>query len=85
MFSGILTVRKDEEWMRTQKATLTLEELIETMGDAFKETYSPRVPAQLTKIVVIGDSCKLEVEASDDPAQRSSSCRYMLRIEASVD
>ena len=66
MFSGILTVRNDEEWMRTRKATLTLEELIETMGNAFKETYSPRAPAELTYIVVIGDGSKLEVEASDE-------------------
>ena len=60
------TLLADEEWMLTRKATLTLEELIETMGDTFKETYSPRAPAKLTYIVVIGDSSKLEVEASDD-------------------
>ena len=56
MFSGTLTVKTDEEWMRTRtrKGTLTLEDsdFIETMGDAFKETYSPRVPAELTYIVV---------------------------------
>ena len=63
MFSGILTVRNDEEWMRTRKATLTLEEVIEAMGDAFKETYSPRAPAELT---YIGDGSNLEVEASDE-------------------
>ena len=34
------------------------------MGDAFKETYSPRVPAELTYIVVIGDSGKLKLEES---------------------
>ena len=47
----------------TRKATLTLEDsdFFETMGDAFKETYSPRVPAELTYIVVIGDSSKLEL------------------------
>ena len=66
MFSGILTVRNDEEWMRTRKATLTLEEVIEAIGDAFKDTYSPRAPAELTYIVVIGDGSKLEVEASDE-------------------
>ena len=57
-FSGILTVKTDEEWMRTRtrKGTLTLEDwdFIETIGYAFKETYSPRVPAELTYIVVIG-------------------------------
>ena len=66
MFSGILTVKTDEEWMRTQtrKGTLTLEDsnFIETTGEAFKETYSPRVPAvraaELTYIVVIGNSSK---------------------------
>ena len=40
MFSGILTVKTDEEWMltRTRKGTLTLEDsdFIETMGDGFK-------------------------------------------------
>ena len=73
MFSGILTVKTDEEWMRTQtrKGTLTLEDsnFIETTGEAFKETYSPRVPAvraaELTYIVVIGNSSKLELEESD--------------------
>ena len=44
MFSGKLIVKTDEGWMRTRtrKATLTLEDsdFIETMGDAFKETYS---------------------------------------------
>ena len=59
MFSGILTVKTDEEWMRirtrTRKATLTLEDFNETMGDTIKETYSPRVPAELTYIVVIGE------------------------------
>ena len=58
MFSGILTVKSDEEWMRTwtRKGTLTLEDsdFIETIDDAFKETYLPRVPAELTYIVVIG-------------------------------
>ena len=66
MFSGILTVRNDEEWMRTRKATLTVEEVIEAMGDAFKDTYSSRAPVELTYIVVIGDGSKLEVEASDE-------------------
>ena len=56
MFSGILTVKTDEEWMQTRIATLTLKELIETMGNAFKEIYLPRVPAELTYIAVIGDS-----------------------------
>ena len=56
-------VRNDEEWMRTRKATLTLEEVIEAIGDAFKDTY---LPAELTYIVVIGDGSKLEVEASDE-------------------
>ena len=46
----------DEEWMRTRIATLTLEELIETMGDAFKETFSLRVPAELTYIVGDGSA-----------------------------
>ena len=54
MFSGILTIRNDEEWMRTRKATLALEELIKTMGDAFREKYSPRAPVELTYIVVSG-------------------------------
>ena len=45
--------------MQTQKATLVLEESIETMRDAFKEIYGPRVPAELTYIVVIGDNSKL--------------------------
>ena len=68
MFSWILTVKIDEEEMRTRKTTLTLEELelIEAMGDAFKETNSPRVPAELAYIVVIGDSSKLELEESDE-------------------
>ena len=69
MFSGTLTVKTDEEWMRTrtQNATLTLEDwdFIETMGDACKETYLPRVPAGLTYIVVIGNSIKSELEESD--------------------
>ena len=42
MYSWILTLKTDEEWMltRTRKVTLTLEdcEFIETMGDAIKET-----------------------------------------------
>ena len=66
MFSGILTVRNDETRMRTQKATLTLDELIETVGGAFKETYLPRVPSELTYIVAIGDCRELEVKASDE-------------------
>ena len=72
MFSWILTVKTDEEWMRirtrTRKATLTLEhwDFIETMGDAIKETYSTRVLAELTYMVVIGDSSKLELEESDE-------------------
>ena len=49
--------------MRTRNATLTLEELIETIGDAFKQTYAT---AELTYIVEIGDSSKLEVEESDE-------------------
>ena len=36
------------------------------IGDTFKETYSPRVPAELTYIVVVGDSSKLELEESDE-------------------
>ena len=35
------------------------------MGNAFKDTYSPRAPAELTYIVVIGDGSKLDVKASD--------------------
>ena len=78
MFSGILTVRNDEEWMRTQKATLTLEEVIEAIGDAFKDTYSPRAPAELTYIVVIGGGSKLEVEASDESVSEFiDSCQYV--------
>ena len=49
MFSWILTVRNDEEWMLTRKATLTLEEVIEAMGNAFKDTYLARAPAELTR------------------------------------
>ena len=43
---------------RTRNGTLTLEDsdFIETMGDTVKETYLPRVPAELTYIVVIGDT-----------------------------
>ena len=48
--------------MRTQKATLTLEELIKTIGDAHMQTYSPRAPAELSYIVVIGDRKRLELE-----------------------
>ena len=66
MFSWMLPVRNDEEWMQTRKTTLTLEVLIETMGDAFRETYLPRAPAELTYIVVIGEGSKLEVEANDE-------------------
>ena len=72
MLSGILTVKPDQEWMqtRTRKATLTLKELefIETMGYqyTFKETYSPRVPAEQTYIVVIDDSSKLELKESNE-------------------
>ena len=70
MFSWILTVKTDEEWMRTRtrKGTLTLEDsdFIETMGDTVKKTYLPRVPAELTYIVVIGDSSKLELDDSDE-------------------
>ena len=72
MFSGILLVSNDEEWMRTRKATLTLDELIKMMGDAFEQTYSPRVPAELTYIMVIGDSSKLKLKASDESG--SDSC-----------
>ena len=36
------------------------------MGDANKETYLPRVPAELTYIVVIGYGSKLELEESDE-------------------
>ena len=36
--------------MRAQKATLTLEELIERIGNSFKQTYAPRAPAELTYI-----------------------------------
>ena len=71
MFSWILTVKNDDEWMRTRKATLILKDLIETMGDVFKETYLPLVrrevvPAELTYIMVIGNSSKLELEESDE-------------------
>ena len=52
--------------MQTRQATLTLEELIETMGNAFKETYSPRMPAELTYIVVICKGSKLELKSSDE-------------------
>ena len=34
------------------------------MEYAFKETYSPYVPVELTYIVIIGDDSKLEVKAS---------------------
>ena len=72
MFSGILTVRNDEEWMQKQKPTLTLEESIETRGNAFKETCSPRVPVELSQLTYIQVHCgnwrrqqiKLEVKAS---------------------
>ena len=61
-----LTVKTDEEWMRTrtQKATLMLEEMdfIKTMGNAFKEAC---MPAELTYTVVIGDCSKLELEEID--------------------
>ena len=68
MSRRILTVRNDDEWMRARKATLTLEalELIKTIGNAFMQTYSPCAPAELTYIVVIGDSSTLEVKASDE-------------------
>ena len=93
MFSGTLMVKTDEEWMwaQTRKATLTLEDsdLIDTMGDVFKKTYAPRVSAELTYIVVIGDKSKLEHEESDE------SCSGLIdlpihgylaaRIMASVD
>ena len=36
------------------------------MCDSFKETYLPSVPAELTYIVVIGDSSKLELDDSDE-------------------
>ena len=36
------------------------------IGDTFKETYSPRVPAELNYIAVIGDSSKLELEEFDE-------------------
>ena len=79
--------------MQTRQATLTLEELIETMGNAFKETYSPRVPAELTYIVVIGDCSELEVKTSDESglevrvAYTWLSCRttFEQRIVASMD
>ena len=62
-----LTVKTDEEWMRTrtQKATLMLEEMdfIKTMGNAFKEAC---MPAELTYTVVIGDCSKLELEEIDE-------------------
>ena len=61
--------------MLTRKATLTLEELIKTMGYVFKETYSPRVPAELTVltyIVVIGDNSKLKLKASNETGSEVS-------------
>ena len=63
MFSWILTVKTNEEWMwtRIRNGTLTLQDsdFIETMGYAFKETYSPRVPVGLTYIVVCGELCPI--------------------------
>ena len=44
----------------------SLSELIEKIGDTFTETCWPRVPAELTYIVEIGDGSKLEVKASDE-------------------
>ena len=87
MFSGTLTVKTDEEWMRTRtrKGTLTLEdsEFIETMGDAFKETYSPRVPAELTYIVVIDDSSKLELDDSHESCSGLIDSGYLAAKPAS--
>ena len=37
MFSWILAVRDDDEWMR---AKLTIEKRFKTIGDVFKETLS---------------------------------------------
>ena len=79
--------------MWAQKATLTLEELIETIGNAFKQTYSPRVPAELTYIVVIGDCSELEVKTSDECGLEvrvaytwlSCSTTFEQRIVASMD
>ena len=94
MFSGIYTVCTDEEWMRTRKAALTLKKSTETIGDAFNEIYSPSGPAELTYIVVIGDSSKLKVEASDESGSEvtevaniclSCNTTFEPRIMASVD
>ena len=45
-----------------------LEELIETIGDVFMQTYSLRVAEELTYIVVIGDceGSELELKASSN-------------------
>ena len=74
MFSRILAIGNNKEWMQTRKATLTLEELIETMGNEFNETYLPGVPAELTYIVEIGTGSKFEVKASDE------SCSYIIEM-----
>ena len=54
VFSGILTVSNDKKWMLARKATLTLQELIETICNAFKQIYSPRaqeiIPSQQENI-----------------------------------
>ena len=69
MFSWILTVKTDEEWMLTltRTATLTLEELEfrHILPALNTQTYSTRVPAELAYIAVIGDMSKLELEESD--------------------
>ena len=53
--------RNSLTWVNT---TLTLEELIETIGDAFNQTYSPRAPVEL--YCRNGASSRLELEESDD-------------------
>ena len=60
------TVRNEGESMRARKATLTSEELFQIMGEAFKQTYSPRAPAELTCIVSVGYSSKLELGECED-------------------
>ena len=70
MFSWILTVKNDDEWMQTRKATLILKDLIETMGDVFKETYSPRVPAELTyvsSVVIVDRESVRALDAAQNP------------------
>ena len=64
MFSGILSVKTDKEWMltRTQKATLTLEDWDLLIRWATRIRRHIRLVCLRTYIVVIGDSSKLELE-----------------------